>query len=190
MNVFEGNAAQLEKLRERVDEMFRERNKSPEHTAAWQEAALAFRTEYDKLAFPGGLSKEFELLRVGDVTAVEMALRFLEANPWFFRSGYYKVDILKLLRKQPLSDEQCARMRKVILEPVRDRPVRETRAYARFAPKVSTPDRSPLGGGFHRDCQDQGTNLKPGFRREEPTSRTPKVLIPGIRRSPTYWEES
>jgi hypothetical protein len=25
---------------------------------------------------------------------------------------------------------------------------------------------------------------------EEPTSRTPKVLIPGIQRSPTYWEES
>jgi len=110
MNVFAANAAELEKLRERVDEMFRERSKSPEHTAAWQEAALAFRTEYDKLAFPGGLSREF---------------------------GYYKVDILKLLRKNPLSDEQCARMRKVILERVRDRPVREMRAYARFAPKVS-----------------------------------------------------
>jgi hypothetical protein len=139
MNLFEANAAQLEKLRERVDEMFRERSKSPEHTAAWQEAALAFHTEYDKLAFPGGLSREFELLRAGDVTAIEMAILFLEANPWFFRSGYYKVDILKLLRKHPLSDEQCARMRKVILERVRGRPVREMRGYARFAPKVSTP---------------------------------------------------
>jgi hypothetical protein len=140
MNVFEANAAELEKLRERVDEMFRERSKSPEHTAAWQKAALAFRTEYDKLAFPGGLSREFDLLRVGDATAIEMAIRFLEANPWFFRSGYYKVDILKLLRKHSLSDEQRARLRKVILERVRDRPVREIRGYARFAPKVSTPE--------------------------------------------------
>jgi hypothetical protein len=139
MNVFEANAAELEKLRERVDEKFRERSKSPEHTAAWQEAARTFYTAYDKLAFPGGLSREFELLRVGDVTAIEMAIQFLEANPWFFRSGYYKVDILKVLRKHPLSDEQCARMRKVILERVRDRPVREMRGYARFAPKVSTP---------------------------------------------------
>ncbi|MGA9980546.1 MAG: hypothetical protein WBQ08_18140 [Candidatus Sulfotelmatobacter sp.] len=139
MNVFEANAAELEKLRERVDDMFRERSKSPEHTAAWQEAARAFSTEYDKLAFPGGLSREFELLRAGDATAIEMAIRFLDANPRFFRSGYYKVDILKLLRKHPLSDEQCDRMRKVILERVRDRPVREMRAYARFAPKVSTP---------------------------------------------------
>jgi hypothetical protein len=38
MNVFESNAAELEKLRERVDETFRRRNESPEHTAAWQEA--------------------------------------------------------------------------------------------------------------------------------------------------------
>jgi hypothetical protein len=140
MNVFEANAAELEKLRERVGEMFRERSKSPEHTVAWQEAARAFSKEYDKLAFPGGLSREFELLRGGDVTAIEMAIRFLEANPWYFRSGYYKVDILKLLGKHPLSDEQGARMRKVILERVRDRPVREMRAYARFAPKVSTPE--------------------------------------------------
>src|ERR1700730_4070306 len=139
MNVFEANAAELEKLRERVDEMFRERSKSPEHTAAWQEAARAFHTVCDRLAFPGGLSREFEQLRVGDLTAIEMAIRFLEANPWFFRSGYYKADILKLLRKHPLSDEKCARMRNVILERVRDRPVREMRAYARFAPKVSTP---------------------------------------------------
>jgi len=139
MSIFEANAAELEKLRERVHEMSRERSKSPEHTTAWREAALAFHTEYDKLAFPGGLMREFELLRAGDVTAIEMAIRFLEANPWFFRSGYYKVDILKLLRKHPLSDEQCARMRTVILERVRDRPVREMRAYARFAPKVSTP---------------------------------------------------
>ena len=139
MNVFEANATKLEELRARVDEMFRERSKSPEHMAAWQEAARAFHTAYDELAFPGSLSREFELLRVGDVTAIEMAIRFLEANPWFFRSGYYKADILKLLRKHALSDEQCTRMRKVILERVRGRPVREMRAYARFAPKVSTP---------------------------------------------------
>ena len=140
INVFETNAAELEKLRERVLEMSRERGKSPEHNAAWQEAALAFHAQYDKLAFPGGLTKEFELLRAGDVAAIEMAIRFLEANPRFFRSGYYKVDILKLLSKNPPSDEQCIRMRNVILERVRDRPVREMRAYARFAPKISTPE--------------------------------------------------
>jgi galactose-1-phosphate uridylyltransferase len=51
----------------------------------------------------------------------------------------HKADILKMLRKHVLTDEQCARMRKVVAERVRGRAVRETRMYARFAPKVSTP---------------------------------------------------
>jgi hypothetical protein len=139
MNVFETNAAELEKLREKVHERSRERGQSPEHVAAWQEAARTFHAAYDSLAFPGGLSREFELLKTGDVTAIEMAIRFLEADPWYFRSGYHKADILKMLRKHPLSEDQCSRMRKVILERVRGRPVREVRSFARFAPKVSTP---------------------------------------------------
>jgi hypothetical protein len=138
MNIFETNATKLEKLRQKVDEKFRERGKSPKHEAAWQVAAVDFHTVYDNLAFPGGLTKEFEQLRAGDKTAIEMAVQFLEANPWYFRSGYYNVDILKMLSKHPLSDNQCARLRAVILARVRDRPVREMRAYARFARQVST----------------------------------------------------
>ena len=140
MNAFEANATELEKLRERVDETFRRRSESPKNMAAWQEATRAFHAAYDKLAFPGGLNTEFERLRVGDATAIEMAIQFLEANPWYFRSGYHKANILKMLRKHPLSDDQFARMRKVVLERVGGRPVREMRAYVRFAPKVSTPE--------------------------------------------------
>lgn len=140
LNVFEANAAELEKLQVQVDKTFRERGKGPKHKAAWEEATQAFHAAYDRLAFPGGISREFELLKLGDSAAIEMAIQFLEANPWSFRSGYHKADILKMLRKHPLSDEQCVRMRKLILERVRDRPVREMRAYARFAPRVSTPE--------------------------------------------------
>jgi len=61
MNAFEANATELEKLRQRVDETFRQRSESPENRAAWQEAARAFHAAYDKLAFPGGLNREFEL---------------------------------------------------------------------------------------------------------------------------------
>jgi hypothetical protein len=89
MNAFDANAAELEKLRERVDETFRQRGKGPERVA-WEEAARAFHAAYDKLAFPGGLSRELELLKVGDVTAIELAIQFLEANPWYFRSGFTK----------------------------------------------------------------------------------------------------
>ncbi|HET9365447.1 MAG TPA: hypothetical protein VFP71_10615 [Candidatus Angelobacter sp.] len=113
--------------------------KARKQMAAWQEAARAFHESYDKLAFPGGLSREFELLRIGDAGAIEMAIQFLEANPWYFRSGYYKADIFKMLGKHSLNDDQCDRMRKLILERVRGLPVREMRAYARFAVKISAP---------------------------------------------------
>jgi len=137
MGIFETNAEELQKLHEKIQEEFRHRAESPERMAAWTEAARVFHESYDRLAFPGGIGREFELLRAGDPTAIEMAVRFLEADPWYFRSGYHKADFLRLLRKQALSDDQCARLRDVILKRVRGRPVREVRAYCRFAPKVA-----------------------------------------------------
>ena len=140
MNVFQASAAELEKLRDKVYEAARHRNESPERMAAWQEASRDFFAAYDRLAFPGGLNREFELLKVGDPGAIEMAVRFLEADPWYFRSGYHKADVLKLLRKLPLTDEQCARLRDLILDHVRGRPRRETRDFCRFAPKVTNAE--------------------------------------------------
>lgn len=139
MNVFESSAAELEKLNERVKETFRRRSENPERMAAWKEATTAFHASYDRLAFPGGLSNEFERLERGEPEAIEMAVQFLESDPWYFRSGYHKAEILKLLKRLPLTDEQCARLRKLILDRVRGRPVREVRAYGRLAPRVTDP---------------------------------------------------
>ncbi len=137
MNVFESRAAELERLNERLLELSRHRRESPEATAAWREAARAFHANYDRLAFPGGLAREFERLRNGDPEAIELAVRYLEANPWYFRSGYHKAEMLKFLKRNPLSEGQCARLRKVILDRVRGNPVREMRAYCRLAPRVA-----------------------------------------------------
>jgi hypothetical protein len=139
VNVFETNALKLEKLRERVAETFRKRGEDTESISAWHEATRAFHSAYDELAFPGGLNREFELLNAGDSTAIEMGIQFLEADPRYFRSGYHKEDILKILRKHALNADQCKRMRKLIVDHVRGRPTREMRAYARFAPTVTTP---------------------------------------------------
>ena len=137
MNVFESSAAELDKLHERVHELARRRSESPEVKAAWREAAQTFHANYDRLAFPGGLTREFERLRNGDTEAIELAIRYLEANPWYFRSGYHKAEILKFLKRYPLTQEQCARLRQVILDRVRGKPTREMRAYARLAPRVT-----------------------------------------------------
>ena len=41
------------------------------------------------LNMPGGIAREFESLKAGDPRAIEMAVRFLEAAPWYFRAGYH-----------------------------------------------------------------------------------------------------
>jgi hypothetical protein len=139
-NIFETNAAELESLRQKIYAAARRRSEGPEQRAAWEKTSRAFFTAYDQLAFPGGLNRQFELLKTGDAEAIEMAIRYLEADPWYFRSGYYKADMLRFLRKHPLSDDQSSRLRVLILKRVRGRHVRETRDYCRFAPKVTNPE--------------------------------------------------
>src|SRR5512133_3867405 len=117
--LFEAHAAELKRLRKKIYELARRRAESAEATAAWSQASKVFFEQYDQLAFPGGLHREFELLRSADENAIEMAISFLEADPWYFRSGYYKEDMLRLLRKVPLTDEQRSRMRDLILKRVR-----------------------------------------------------------------------
>lgn len=139
-NIFETDAAELERLREKIYEAARQRNESPEKRAELEESTRAMFARYDQLAFPGGLNRQFELLRTGDAEAIEMAVRYLEADPWYFRSGYYKAEMLQLLKKYPLSDNLCSRLRSLILKRVRGRHVRETRYYCRLAPKVTNPE--------------------------------------------------
>lgn len=139
-NVFEASAAQLEKLRQKVYEAGR-RSKGAEQVAARQKASADFFAAYDRLAFPGpGLTREFELLANGDAEAIELAVRFLEANPWYFRSGYHKENIARLLKKQILTNGQSERLRKVILQRVQGPGLREMRNYGHLASKVNTPE--------------------------------------------------
>lgn len=140
MSIFDSNAAELQKLHARVHETFLSRDDSPAKKTAWQKACEDFHGSYDKLAFPGGLAREFDLLDQLDPTAIEMALRFLEANPWFFRSGYHKQELLSRFRALPLNQDQLARLRAVILARINGCPVREMRAYCRLAPRVNTPE--------------------------------------------------
>lgn len=138
--IFHQNALEIERLRSRVNELAKTRDLDPEAKAAWKHAAKEFNSSYDKLAFPGGLHREVQRLKEADVEAIEMAVRYLEANPWYFGSGYHKADFLKILGNVALSDDQSARLRAVILDRVRGRDVREMRSYARLARKVTDSD--------------------------------------------------
>lgn len=139
-SVFEENSRRLREIYLWIGTTYSRRSQDEASHAAWNEACATLHASYDQLAFPGGLEQELELLKERDPGSIEMAVRFLEADPWFFRSGYIKADLLRWLRRAPLSDAQLGRLRGVVLERIEGPGRREFRRYARFAPRLDTPE--------------------------------------------------
>ena len=54
-------------------------------------------------------------LQVDDPAAIEGTIRYLEADPWEFRSGYLKGRLLHHLANRPLDEHQRRRLRPVLL---------------------------------------------------------------------------
>lgn len=54
-------------------------------------------------------------LQVEDADAVELSIRYLEADPWEFRSGYLKGRLLHHLANRALDDAQRVRLRSVLV---------------------------------------------------------------------------
>jgi len=140
-SVFETNAAKLRDLQAAVNTTFRRRNDGDAQWKAWQEAARRFHVTYDALAFPGGIGKAMALFEKRDPGAIEIVVRFLEADPWFFRSGYHKAYMIKHLRQFPLSQDHRKRLQQVILARIESEETpREFRWYCRLARYVSDAD--------------------------------------------------
>jgi len=132
-NIFEHNAQALRSLHNEIEVTFADRNRNEEHYQLWAQACQRFHSSFDRLAFPGGLEQELSLLKRGDAQAIEMAVRYLEANPWFFRSGYIKEELLQRLKRVALSENQRERLRVVIVERINNGSGREFRRYCKLA---------------------------------------------------------
>jgi len=97
--ILKRNAEELRRLNQRIHETAAERGKSKEHLEAWKAAAKEFHEKWDKLAFPGGLKQEFQLLMEGNVQAATYALIYLENRPYSFGSQYIATSIRRHLNK-------------------------------------------------------------------------------------------
>ncbi len=137
-NIFEHNARTLRKLKGDIETAFTHRDLDETHRSLWIEACRSFHASFDPLAFPGGLDRELMLLKTGDQEAVEMAIRFLEANPWFFRSGYIKEELLRRLCHADLANTQKDRLRVVISARIDHGAGREFRRYGQLARTLYT----------------------------------------------------
>src|SRR5262245_49351798 len=59
-----------------------------------------------------------ERLIVGDPSAAEWAITFLELRPYHYRSGYLKNRLLRHLRKVELGEHQKGRLRDFIIQTI------------------------------------------------------------------------
>lgn len=76
-----------------------------------------FLAEYGKLVdrlFPGGYAKVFEQIQVGDGSAIEFGLVFIEVQPYYFRSQYHRTALIRMLKHARLSSLQAERLKRVL----------------------------------------------------------------------------
>lgn len=130
------NATTLRALHAAIHQAYKKKPHGPEH----HEACAAFRRSYDALAYPGGLTLGLERLEQREPYAVETAIGFLEVDPWFFRSGYIKEELVRRLKHAELRNLQRLRLATVISRSIRHGTGRVARHLARLAPQVYTPE--------------------------------------------------
>jgi hypothetical protein len=128
-------AAKFRRLHERIDETVRTRSRSPEDRAAWEAACRAWHSYRGPLS--DYILRAYLERPYTDPELVEFAVAFLEEDPWFFRSGYHKAQILYRLKRASLKESHRRRLREVLLDAARRRGTREYRHYCRLAPVVA-----------------------------------------------------
>ncbi|MGD9544642.1 MAG: hypothetical protein AB7F41_06360 [Methylocystis sp.] len=107
-------------------------------TIAWKAAIARFRDAL-RLAYPPDFREDLERLKAGDARGLEGAIRFLEADPMFFGSGYAKADLIRFINRMALTEDQAERLRGVSLAMVDRRASQEFRRYCRLAAKINHP---------------------------------------------------
>ncbi len=111
-------------------------------------------------AYPNSFWENYERLRSGDPTGLENAVSFLEADPWFFGTGYVKTKLMRFIKPAMLTPEYKKRLQQVVLAVVDKRDERDFREYCRFACKVDAPE---LRGQLSQRLTSRNPDTSPNF---------------------------
>lgn len=125
-------ANKISELNRAIHETYKNRTKN---RTAWSKACSEFRNYHSEMQ--SFLSASYGKKNITCPELLEFIITFLELDPMFFRSGYYKEQMLKKLKKVDLDKEQILRLRKVMYSAVEERGSREYKGYCRLAPKLA-----------------------------------------------------
>lgn len=124
-----GETARL--AHEAVRRAFRDRMREADPLG--YDALLRDFREKTALALPSTDPVFLPSLAKGSPRAIETAIAFLEADPWFFRSGYEKETLIRHLKRTPMRLALSERLGDVVLAAIDGRDRREFRHYCRLA---------------------------------------------------------
>ena len=144
---FTARVAELNRLHKLVHESgeLRWRTQNAEDIDRWGRAVAAWK-EYsgfgEDIKFYFFENNTFlSALAAGEADAKESAIRFLEFDPYYYRSGYIKSKLLVRLKNVLLTASEIRRLQKVVVNAVLSRlPKCEFKYYARLLKKIGTPE--------------------------------------------------
>ena len=145
---FAAKVAELNRLHKLVHELsdMRRRTGKAEDITCWENSVRAWK-EFSGFGYPETKFYFFEnqtflaALSAGDAEAKESAIKYLEFDPYYYRSGYIKSKLLVRLKNIKLSASEVKRLQKVICNAiVSQQPKCEFKYYARLLKNVGTPE--------------------------------------------------
>ena len=145
---FATKVAELNRLHKLAHELsdLRLRTGKAEDIERWEKAVRDWK-EFSGFGYPEMKFYFFEnqtflaALSAGDADAKESSIRFLEFDPYYYRSGYIKSKLLVRLKNIKLSASEVKRLQKVICNAiVSPQPKCEFKYYARLLKNVGTPE--------------------------------------------------
>jgi len=131
-------AAEVESLDEALDRAYAARDGSAAANTAWAEAAAAFRSALD--AFYAPYDEVLGGVRAGQSGAIEQATKYLVADPWCFRSGYLKAELMHALANTSLPKGVITPLREVVLHRIAHPQPRLLRYAAQLAANLWDQD--------------------------------------------------
>lgn len=126
---------EINKLHRNIGETYRSRSKSDKHKKAWQNACTRFHNYTSSVTEI--TDRCYEDSVADDRSLKEFALDFLETDPVYFRSGYFKEHLLTQLKRASLSTTEKKRLQKILLKAVVRCARREFKRYGRLANLVA-----------------------------------------------------
>ena len=145
---FTAKVAELNRLHKLVHESseLRWHSGKAEDIESWEKAVKDWK-EFSGFGYPEMKFYFFEnqtflaALSAGDAEAKESAIKYLEFDPYYYRSGYIKSKLLVRLKHIKLTASEIRRLQKVVCNAIISRqPKCEFKYYARLLKNIGTPE--------------------------------------------------